>query len=877
MKLAILLLILAVGMIPISSYADSGEIGYKLLPEKILEYTDGTLQVFVEADGIMIPLGIVGLKATSTDSEIIKIIGIEPANEYITNIKIQALKPGEANIALAAPGFLSQEIPIKVYDNNNFPTQIQMKITPNVFPVDGPKYGYIGVELLTTGGLPTKAENDTLIKFSTPNNDIIELEKDQVLIKKGEYFALNEFKVLRSGDPIIFAETEGMKKISTFIEIQEAAEPYKIQVYAFPSSFTSYSGSSGYLIVQLQDDDGVPVIAGKDAHVSITTTNPDAEKNVSDDFVEIMYNENRLTIKEGSYWAYTSFTPRPDLGDFTEDEFQEYTISASAEDFMATSTEITVLHKRVGDDEIGQIKGGILIGEGPGIFHDVPFLTTGKKELIGAVILEAEIDFIDKLSSFTIDADGKLVQDKILEVGILPVITSKNLEMNVGSSNSKTVNFINPIIPEGSNSALVFGNTGTIAPKDCSIEFYLTDNDGVSTIIGDPYGPVEDTLSLNVEPLITKILAGTDFPILGYLMESDSSVDSSGDSDEVSCYEDAIGDEQESGRFGVTQFTEDTILTFSADEYTEIEPISVKQNQAYALMFAKSNKVGTTTFDIRGSNLVSTFTIQSHTTDPTSFDLSYAESVLPDINTLSALQVLDSAGNPVYAKEDIEIILVSSNESVMEVPDTLVITKDNYRTIFEIKTLKEGDAEIAILSEDLPLAKFDLNVKGIQPELKMDISGSGLVGEVMTAKLSVSYPGISLSANELDVEWIVAGAEIMFAQELTNENGQASIELISNTPSTANVKAVVNGIGISNAESVVSYSFAHPEGYVEIVESDKTGLGGIGLDSSDIIYFIIPGAAAGTFLFLKRTNRLEGLGEKFDEIKEHISEIRERD
>ena len=213
----------------------------------------------------------------------------------------------------------------------------------------------------------------------------------------------------------------------------------------------------------------------------------------------------------------------------------------------------------------------------------------------------------------------------------------------------------------------------------------------------------------------------------------------------------------------------------------------------------------------------------------------------------------------------------------MEVPDTLVITKDNYRTIFEIKTLKEGDSEIAILSEDLPLAKFDLNVKGIQPELKMDISGSGLVGEMMTAKLSASYPGISLSANELDVEWTVTGAEIMFIQEITNENGQALIELISNTPSTANVKAVVNGIGISNAESVVSYSFAHPEGYVEIVESDKTGLGGIGLDSSDIIYFIIPGAAAGAFLVLKRTNRLDGLGEKFDEIKEHISEIRERD
>ena len=873
MKLAILLLILAVGMIPISSYADSGEIGYKLLPEKLLEYTDGTLQVFVEADGLMIPLGIVGLKATSTDSEIIKIIGIEPANEYITNIKIQALKPGEANIALAATGFFSQEIPIKVYDNNNFPTQIQMKITPNVFPVDGPKYGYIGVELLTTGGLPTKAESDTIIKFSTPNNDIIELEKDQVLIKKGEYFALNEFRVLSSGDAIIFAETEGMKKISAFTKIQKAAEPYKIQVYTFPSKFTSYSGASAYLIIQLQDNDGIPVIAEKDIHVSLTSTNPSTQVNTSNDFEEVLFQTKELIIEGGSYWAYTSFNPRPDLGGFTESDFQIYTISASADDYISSSTPITVIHERIGGGDTGQVKGGILLGEGPGIFADVPFLTTGNKELLGVVYLEATVTVTEKLDY--LEEGSATVFASITDETTLPVQANRDVELDIGSSSLKTVNFVNPIVKQGTNTALVFGYTGTVAPKDCSIEFYLTDNDGVSTTVGKPYGPVEDTLSLNFELLIPKVLAGTNFPVLGYLLEGSSSDSSDGDT----CYSSTSGDDndEESGRFGVTQFTEDTILTFSADEYAEIEPVIIEQNQAYASMSAKSIKVGESTFDIRGSDLATTFTFESHTTDPTSFGLSYAESALPDIITLSALQVLDSAGNPVYAKEDIEITLVSSNESVMEVPDTLVITKDNYRTIFEIKTLKEGDSEIAILSEDLPLAKFDLNVKGIQPELKMDISGSGLVGEVMTAKLSVSYPGISLSANELDVEWIVAGAEIMFAQEITNENGQASIELISNTPSTANVKAVVNGIGISNAESVVSYSFAHPEGYVEIVESDKTGLGGIGLDSSDIIYFIIPGAAAGAFLVLKRTNRLDGLGEKFDEIKEHISEIRERD
>jgi len=284
--------------------------------------------------------------------------------------------------------------------------------------------------------------------------------------------------------------------------------------------------------------------------------------------------------------------------------------------------------------------------------------------------------------------------------------------------------------------------------------------------------------------------------------------------------------------------------------------------------------------------LSSKFTLQSHTTEPTSFGLSYTQSALPGINTLSALQVLDSAGNPVYTKKDIEITLVSNNESVMEVPDTLVITKDDYRTIFDIKTLKEGDSEIAVLSDNLPLAKFDLNVKAIHPKLGMDISGSGLVGEMMKATLSVSYPGINLSAENLDVEWIISGAEVIVAQSITNENGQAYAELISNNPSTASIKGIVNGVGISNSESVASYSFAYPEGYVEIIEADNQGLGGIVMENMQLFYIIPPVVAVGAIFFLKRTNRLEGiterlpldgLTEKFDGIKEKISEMRERD
>ncbi len=874
MKLAVFLVLLTAVIMPLSAYADS-EFVFKLLPGKLLEYTDGTIQVFVESGGLMVPTKIIGLKTSSTDTSIVKIVEIEPANDYITNIQIQALKPGTANIVLAAPGFMSQEIPITVFNNNNFPTQIQMKITPNDFPVDGPRHGFIGIELLTTSGLPSKADNDTLIKFSTPNTDMLELKETEVLIKKGEYFAINEFNVLSSGEPIIFAETEGMKRISQFINIQEAAEPYKIQVYTFPSTFTSYSNPTAFLIIQLQDNDSIPIVTEKDIHVSITATNPDSSINTSGDFKEVLFSDDALVIKSGSYWAATSFTLRPDLGDFTESDFQEYTISVSTDDYISTSTKITVIHERIGDGDTGQVKGGILVGDGPAIFSQVPFLTTGKNELIGVVYLEATVPIVDKLDY--LQPGSSTVFASISGEATLPVMTGKDLELNIASSSLNTVNVVNPIIGKGENSVLVFGNTGTVAPKDCSIEFYLTDNEGVSTIIGDPYGPVKDSLSLTFESLIPKVLAETNFPIIGYLMESSSSSDGS------TCYS---GDADESGRFGVSQFTEDTVLTFSADEYIEIDSAIVKQNQPFVLLDAKSNKIGSSTLQIRGSGLATSFTIQSHTTDPTSFALTFPSTTLPGTSALLALQVLDSGGNPVYAKEDIEITLVSNNESVIEIPDSLVIQKDDYRIIFEINTKAEGSSEIALLSEDLPLAKFDLNVKGITPILNMQIAGSGLVGESMTATLTVSYPGISASAEGMDVKWTVSGAEVLHQRSVTDGDGKVIIEIISHNPSTAKIQASVSGIGISTGQSAASYSFEHPEGYVEIVESDNFGIGGLVIERSQLIYIIVPGALAGTFLFLKRTNRLGGiterlplggLGEKFDDVKEKISEMRDRD
>ena len=145
------MIICSMFVMPVNAQTTS-EFGYQLHPEKLLENTVGTLQIFVTSNDMMVPKSIDDLKVISSDNSIIQIIGIDENNNWYTkNVQIKAVKPGIANIALAAPGFSSKEITLEVFNNNNYPTQILMKITPNDFPIDGQRFGYLTVELATTG------------------------------------------------------------------------------------------------------------------------------------------------------------------------------------------------------------------------------------------------------------------------------------------------------------------------------------------------------------------------------------------------------------------------------------------------------------------------------------------------------------------------------------------------------------------------------------------------------------------------------------------------------------------------------------------------------------------------------------------------------
>lgn len=836
------------------SYAESSaKFGYQLLPEKLLENTEGILQLYVSANGIMMPKSINNLKVISTDNSIIKVIGVEQFNEYITNIKVQALSPGIVNLVVAASGFLSEEIPIKVHNNNNYPSQIIMQLTPDDFPVDGPRFGYLSVESLTTSGLPTKAENDIIISISSPNTDVVELEDDKLVIQKGDYFAVGKFSIKNSGDAIIFAETDGMKKISEVVHVRKASTPLEIKLYIAPTTFNSFSTPRGYAVVQLQDADGIPVKAEKDIPVTLKVENPDAEINTSHDFEEILFDSKNLVIKQGTYSAYTGFTPRPNLGDFTSEDQQTFSISTSAEDYLARGSSIIITHQEIGN----------LQGEGPAKMLALPFLTTGENELIGIMYFEAVLAEVAK----QLEDESHITNFNVA----VPVMANADLEINVASSDLASVKTSPVFFKQGENVALVFGKTGTVIPEDEKpLELYLTDNQGVKKIIGKPEGPLEDDLILNTVSLIPLILAGERFPVLAYLEETEGGEEATTSSDD--------DDEEEDGRLGVTHFIKDTVITFSANEYVELEPVIIKQNQPYALMMANSKKVGSTTLTVLGSGLESSLSITSHTTDPTMIYLSYPETILPDTNNIVTIQALDSSDNPVFAKEDIQISLISNDESVIKMPGLVTIPKDSYRVFFEIEAKKVGSVEVSALAEDLSLAKFNFWVKGLIPKLSLSTAAAIDINEETLSRLSVEYAGIPISPEGLEVEWLVTGGDIIQKDSVTNENGEATVIVKAREASGIEIKAVVNGFGMSDE---VSKSIAVNIPVPVIPEEEPAS----SFENINMAFIIIPVAVAAALIFLKRTNRLEeiierlnlgDLGERVLEIKERVSSIRER-
>ncbi len=455
-----------------ASVAYAEEFDIRFLPQKLVEGSQAKMQVFVAEGEQIIPKKITDLTITSLDSSILHIEKIHDSSYFVSEVTVKAGKPGTTTLYLAAPGFDSKEIPVTIYGNKNHASTLLVKITPDTFTTSGPNEGYIAVELADEDGFPVIAKEDTVVSLDAANRDIIEIASQNLLIKKGEYFAYTKFTVKNSGQATIYLTSQGIETTTSTITVQED-EDITVKMYTYPTTMSIHDATQGFVIAQLQDSSGRPIIAQKDLTVYYRVADSDFEEatNYSSNYKQ--KSTGYFQIPKGSYWGYTQYSLPEGLED-------TYELSISTEDPLVIETqEIEAKDLELMDDKLVQ-------------FKTIPVLATGKRELVGVLYLE--------------DEDGN------------PVVAEKELAIRIDSSDTKALTIEDVILKAGDQVALVYSKIGHSVPTDLELRPAVAEGE-MTTI--EVFGPDKDSLEFVVEPLIPDVLSGTTFPTVMYLKDGE--------------------------------------------------------------------------------------------------------------------------------------------------------------------------------------------------------------------------------------------------------------------------------------------------------------------------------------------------------------------
>jgi len=464
-----------VPFIAIPAYADvltPANLGMKIIPGKIVENSEGVIEVYSTTGDIPVDK----LIATSSDPSIVQVMGIEQDETHmISNVKIKAFTAGDVKIALAAPGFASNEFDLTIYTNSNIATKLMIKATPSTYATNGPIYGYIAVESTNNNDVPTPVASDMVVSISTSDNNIVTPKDDTLIIKKGEYYATGSIVVTGAGTAQLSASSTSMQSVSTSIVVNNINSQNTIQLYVYPKTINAYAASSAYAVVQLHDESGNPVLAKNDIPVKVQITNASGISTINTSRESPLFQiGEQAMIKKGTYWAYVPI---------------EVTAGTSGTFNVVASATGSLISPPV---QLTSNTNNTLLDIKSARLDSLPILATGQKELVGVIHLE--------------DPSGQML------------IAKDNLKVEIDSSDPSVVSISDVQMDRGSQSALVFAQVGKTAnPVTLDV---VTDN---PQIVAQSISSVPiDSISLKAESLLPKVLTHTKIPIAYYLTKADA-------------------------------------------------------------------------------------------------------------------------------------------------------------------------------------------------------------------------------------------------------------------------------------------------------------------------------------------------------------------
>jgi hypothetical protein len=744
------------------------DFGTRFIPSNVVEDKEGMIHVFAKKGTSIVPEKIEGLTVTSLDSSILRVLTVKNSESgFVSEVVVKGVKAGTTKLFLASPGFSSLELPVTVFGNLHNQKQLLVNVVPDTFSSDGPFRGLVSVELVDSDGFPVKASEDVSISLNVANNNILEIFQKDLIIKKGEYFTGTHFIVKdsgKTGKTNIFAKGQGMEAKSNNIVVAEE-DDLQVKLYLLQDQINVFGkgGNVGHIIAQLQTKDGDehPVIAKKDIIVKYIVTNDILANQNTSPNANVGETTGTFKIKKGSYWGYTTFPLLGPVSDYGTTQGTsnikvagKYTVTISTG--VPLSLDIDTVegvfynqnHANLNTPKAATTSQNSPTASNDGDkfvkFEGLPIFATGNKELLGLVFLEDQNDF--------------------------PILANKNLEINIDSSSNDFVSIDPVFLPKGTSSALVFGQVGLSVPKE-EIEInpvVQVEDESSTTTKVKVYGPEEESNKLVAKPLITKVLAGTEFPIVVYLTNKNE----------------------------VTEFPRNSDLFISASEIFEVETKPVLRGDDLVMLNTKAigkgkDKLQFTVNDIDNAEV----TIESQSLKPANIVIVHSDTIFTGTNDVFSIELLNSENKPVFATEDIEINFVVNDKSIIQIPSSMVIKKGEYYTLFDAGPKIAGTTKISALAEGLPISTTDISIKSLKPELLLNAPDLVENQQVFTVKVTAKQDNLALSG--LNVNWNVEGGVLQLSDTKTGKTGEAVASIMSTSDRKVDVKASVTGSNYS--------------------------------------------------------------------------------
>lgn len=755
---------------------------FMAVPQKLIHDTDASLLIYaIDNNGNPLPIKIPTVSVTSSDPSVIKIKNISSI-EFDNSVKvdIHAGNIGSATVTAAANGFLSSTTTLEVVGDAYKPEGLLVKAVPSSFAHFGPYKGYYSIQLINFFGNPVAADEDITINLSSTDASVVPLNK-QVVIKRGESFVYGEFIVVGSGITLLQAEVPGKWKESVKVTVSQPKTPLEVKFYAAPQIVPAKQGQFMYGIVQLQDADGAPVKAEKDISVNIISDSVDIrggtgviKKGTTTAIISLAINTNKSCSDAGIDRAPNNenFNPCVELVAIAKG----FKSQSALIELRTPITRVDLSTETRFDDpsnvEIDPVFFPTLIDpttsqENIESVVNMPILTDGTDQFIGVVQL---MKFVDS------NADGKIDLG-----GATPIISFTDVAVIVQSDDDFMIDVKQTVIAKGSSSTLVRASVG--------YQEGTTEVAAVAQFFGQTFTQFtlrgHSGISLAAEPLISKIMAKSDFPYLVYLKDSNGMLaDSIGDM--ILSISKSDTPEAEIGTSKTTT------------EVLEIESGKIRKGASSTLLKAVSKGKGSSTLTIEGSikdmlfSTTDTITMTAQLPEKLGFFI--PNLILGNAKYTVPLQVLDKDGVPIKTTNDAEIMFVPSVRNVISAPQTIFLPKGEYYTTLLIEAKDNGMTEITVLANNFQSTK--LNVEVSTPELTASLvppTSIVKMNDEFTVTLNSKYNEIPV--RDLHVKWSSDKAALVEANEFTNEVGSAQAKFVMNETSSFFVEAEISGPG----------------------------------------------------------------------------------